>query len=611
MIDRQKRKKIFGSAFVVMFVIGFWLSFILPGQLANKEYNRAMDTFQTTEQEVIKLKAQVGGMQWYKKIYSDEVQMILNLAQEGLDGLRDDLTKAKAAGAGEKKVRSQKANNGLAIMQALLKKGQDTILSFQLAANEARLEFGFLQKDITELQKKHGENSQNVQAVKDVYLSKYIKQMTEELSQAGKNIDEAESLATQANVMLPPVDDKSAKGDPAEALKIILKGKDLADGSLQLIKSVSDELMFQKEALLKAEPGVASAKQQQDAARDYLGTIVGTTSLLPGKALKKAYAQNEEADKLLAQAKKALVTKVEKGKRDLADAYRKALQVIELSGKAIDEADNQVRLYDDSCEQIQQAKTKVQDALKGLDDSAQSQNVLMSYHSRSAWEEVAGNFDSSGKKVKTAAEMLKKAESSLQDQAFPEALDACKQIFFTLDAAGKLLSSLRNQARDLESYRGDWPDEERKAKGTINDEEDDVDRYGGYSSSAKDDFEEAKELLRDAQSLASDKDYASAVAKAQRASNLAEGTGRKARNAYDDSQRSASSDDDDTLYGFGSGSSSSSNSGANESIFGGSSYDGESSSGSSSYDGGGSSGSSSYDGGGASEPSSYDGGAYD
>jgi hypothetical protein len=180
-------------------------------------------------------------------------------------------------------------------------------------------------------------------------------------------------------------------------------------------------------------------------------------------------------------------------------------------------------------------------------------------HAESLLRKIENGYESAYNLFSPAKKTLTEVELLFESQCFEE----IARVLETSDVkkAKRLLADMQgiiDQIRKLEQNRSDWPKAERDAANTISNEEDEVIKYGKHSSSAKSDFEEAKKLLKSARKDASQKYFVSAVEKAKKAENLADGAGKQAYVAYQDYEdrlrRSSytTSDDDDDDSGSGS-----------------------------------------------------------
>ncbi len=607
------RKKIWGGVLFVMLCVTLWLTFILPIQLANSAYKRASEAYTAVSNNVAEFQVQTESMKWFKKSYTDGIRTISGQAQKNLSEMKNDLATAEKAGAKDKKALSKMTEENLKNVAAIVKKGQTELVICQKMANDARSGLADLERTIALSRASMVKNSINILDTRGKYLSKYVLEITKQASLAQKRIEEADQLVSKADALLPPLNDKSGKGDPKAALLVISDGSVIAGESQKLVKNVSDELAFQEEALTKAESKVALAVNDLETVYNHLETIVQTTPLLPERALKEVYRKQEDANQLLEKVNKALNTEVEKGKYDKAFVYKQALLISSLSGEIIKETDQQVRWFNEASVLIAKIKSEIKEANVQIGNSLASETVLTSQHAPIAWKEVKDNVSLAKKTVKASEQALTGVELLFYDQAFSKSLENGKKAISELDNAKKLLSELQSYAQRLEDFRNNWPNEEKRTKDIIAEEDDYVSQYGAYSASAKNDFADAEKLFEDALEQAKGKLYAEAVGKAKKAYNLAEGTGDVAYNAYRENQRRLS--DNDSSYGRDSeDESSGDDSGENSYSFpsddgssdddsygGGSSYD----SGDSSYDY-----SSGSDGGGFSDYSGGDGGGF-
>ncbi|MFA6383277.1 MAG: hypothetical protein WCX17_02545 [Parcubacteria group bacterium] len=577
MIRGFDSKKVLAVLFVLMIAFGAWMTFIHPGQIATKELKKAEVVFTEAQQKLADVEKQAISLRWYKKKYFDELAILFDQARRELSSTEGALKLAQSEKkAKDKRSRSESVSQRLRQKTGALsaiEKIRQKIAAYQKVTDEARAESEVLQKTILSLGKKHNETEAVLEVEKKSYLSKYVKSMDEQLSDVEKKAVEAFEILHQASSLLPPKDDVSGNGDPIEAGRFIKGCKATLESAKNTLDAVGSELVLQHDALTKSVPSVAEADVQLKEARAHLESIRQSSSLLPNKALKNAYQKNAEAEKKIGQAKKALTVVVEKGKKDLALAYRNALAVSGLSLEVIKEADFQVKLFAEAKTKLEKHVLKLNTQEKEFVKAENSLVILKANHIVSAWQDVALNLETARQKYSLAQKTLADAETLFLEQIFSDAVKSFDLATSDYGYSSQLLAGLIARTDKLERYRGEWPRVEKKAQRTINDEEDKVSKYGSHSSSAKSDFDSAVSLLANAKRLASQKDYASAVKKAQEADKLAEGTGSRAYAAYEDyeegQRRARSFDSDDSSPGFGGGFGSGSDSGSGG--FGGSS----------------------------------------
>lgn len=606
-------RKILAVLSGLMIVVGSWMVFILPGQMADKEIGKAKGLMAGVQQKSAEVSGQAATLKWFKKKYLEEFSSLLGQIRSDIVQAERELKTAEAAKKSQDKMDHAEASvrflDDKSGALLAISKAQEKLASFQKMIADARIQLATVQQKTQLLKMEHKKTQANLKTEAPRYLSKYVKAMNSELLNAEKNILQTIGLLADVGDLLPSEKDESSNGDPAEALKLLGEGQEYLKVAEAATQSVEKQIVLQRDAFANADSQVASARQQLEKAKGHLKEVAGSAGLSADKALKDAYQRNNEAAKLLGEAERALITKVENGKRDVVLAYSNALRVIELSQGISQEADKQAQLAKDAGSRINAVRAKLQTTEREVARADSYYDILRRNHNSSVWQGIAGNLDSSRRELNSSRENISKAESLLREQQFPSVVASCNEIHRTLDHAGQLVSQLQSQTEELERYRQEWPDAERRAQSTINDEEDKIDQYGSHDASARSDFNNAEEYLSAARSFATRKDFESAVKKAKEADDLAEGTGDKAYAAYEDEQESqrrrASSDNDDDdsspgLGGGGFGGSDSGGFGSDSGGFGGS-------------DGGGfGSGSSGSDGGGYGGSSGgSDGGGYD
>lgn len=543
----NSKQKYLVSLCMVLFFVGTWMTFILPGQIAKNAFEFAQKSFSEAQQELSEIEQKMAGMVWYKPGYLESVEPVVQQIQKELLLIDTELKQAESGNATEKRKHSGIASHKLLGENSVLssiKLVKKTLSNYEGWKVKAKTTFSNLQKQITEQNESIGNTAASVEKGGVRYLLRYINAMKASLTEAEKENTSAYQTAQEVEKLLPSDETKSS-GDPIKALELIAQGHEKITSAEEKIISVQNEIAFQNEAIEKAELTFFIFKQSLENTNEHLNAILNTTPLLADKALHDVFLQKALAETILNDSENALKTEVENGKKDLATAYRCALNGVLLADQVVKEADHQVSMYNDSLVKVENLREKILGVKTNLTVSTKNQNILASYHAHSVWNGLGGNLENAGQIVAVATEVLKSTTELLRDQKYSIVLSEVKKANANLDHASQLLSALNSVTQKLEGYRSEWPRAERQTQSTIDDEEGNIRSYGSHSYSAKSDFDEAEELLKEARKAASQKDYETAVSKAKRADDLADGTGRRAYAAYEDSQ-------DDSSISFGS-----------------------------------------------------------
>lgn len=595
------KQKVLIVALAIVMIVGLGLVISGPHRVSDKYLAgveaREVQQLLTIEKFQAKLEQEAG---WYKPEY---VAPILDLVKSGRDNLSQaaaDIKEAKAAGSSKKKAQAVKAAMLIESADQVIGKADEKLATLKKSTAEARGQLSRLLAKIGEVNKNYGLAEDKLSKEGSNLLSKYVTRNTEELSAVKANLAGASANLEKTSGFLP-VESSKQQGDPQQALKLLAATDQIIDTANVAVCKVIDNLNFCKEATEKAAPETAAAKETILAADNHLSDLVDKGPFLADKALKQAYADLSDAQQLSAVATAALQTVVEAGKYDFPLAFDSALKANKLASGAIAKADQQVKMLQEFNDSVAALRTNLASFEDNIISQALQYQELLRFHNKSVWSNVAGNMKSANDQYMQAKNLLAEARKvAAEDQAYESALANLAKCRQTLAKGKDLLQELIKVVKDLESYRADWPSQEKRAKRMINDNQGQITSYGSYSSSAKSDFDSAVRHLANARREAKNELFESACWQAKQAYQLAEGTGHRAKKAYDDYEDSQS-----TSISFDSGSSSSGGSIFDTGSSGG--YFESGSSGGLGSDGAGMSGSSGSDGGGQSDSSGTDG----
>ncbi len=533
---------IVGGAGVLVLILGFWLAVIHPKQQANEACNSAVQLLrqETSDAETLRKEAERFAL-WYKSEYLVPIVDLLKKSDEKIAQANASVKKAESANTDEKYAFATKAieylQKGDGSVSSLLSAVKQELDGYTKMTADTRGNLLSLQDKVSKMGSAHNAAQGRYILESGAYLPKYTKVMEGELSKADKLLWTATKALDRAARFLPPDDDTTKLGDPKAARSELSSAEDVLGQGYVFVNNVIRELSFQKEALENVVQAITDASVLSQQAEEHL-SFVGTNSKLSSeKSLKSAYAKYRDSSDLLKKAKKTLRTKVE-GKYDNPLAYKSALESIENAKAATIEADAQVRLMNEAANGIRQLRAEVENTSNLLRDAHVDIGVLKQYHQERLWQDVSGHAEKISSQIRQAEKALAKAEA-YADLNVERFSDAVVLIHSGIDSVGQAQAfsiDLHDFLAKLEKAREMWPDAYRSAQSQIDSERMAVHTYGSYSSSAKSDFERAVGLLRDARNAAKDRDYKKAVSLAQSAKKYADGTGSKARRAYNEYQ---------------------------------------------------------------------------
>lgn len=527
---------------VLCLVFGFWLSVIYPEQRTASVYDSATEALRQEASQAEALQKEAGqAALWYKPEYFIPINLLFDKSRARLVFAGENLKKAKEGNVDEKYAFSTEALNVL--------QSEDQSVSALLTAIRLELN-GYAAIRTDTIARFHSTNSkaadmakmyavvQNRYAEEGVkYISKYIQPLKGELVEANECLLLAHADLQKIPAFLPPEQDVSRSGDPKSAMSLLRRVDSFLEQGNALINNVQRNLSFQKEAADNIAQAIADASAWEQKAEGHLSVTSANYKLSAERSLKLAYADYRDAALLLKIAQETLRTKVE-GKYDTASAYADALRSVEQAKATIAEADTQVRLWQEAAEGVRKLLAAIDNAVPLVSSARDDVVVLKQNHNVRVWKEVAGNADEAAAQATQAEKALSKAEAyaDVATERFSDAINAIRSGVESVGRIQQLFDELRARRVTLEDARSSWSSAERRAQSEIDAERSNVSRYGSYSNSARSDFARAEDLLRQARNAAKDRDYEKAVALATSAKQSADGTGSKARRAYDDEQ---------------------------------------------------------------------------
>ncbi|MFA6228255.1 MAG: hypothetical protein WC668_03650 [Patescibacteria group bacterium] len=553
----MNKSKVLIILLIIAMMSGLWLVMSAPKRLADKclagvrqeaiEQSLAIEQFQSEFGTV---------SSWYKPEYSVPISDLIELGRINLSQAEEDIKQADAAGKSkQKKAQAIEAEKFIKASQRALENANEQLAAIEKVTEDDRQELSQLQLGWEEKNRAYGSAKERLSSEGSQYLSKYAAQNLEELSEAKISLDKASGNLKKISDLLP-VESSDQLGDPNQARDLLTATSLLVDSIDSFVSKVASNLDFYQEAQANAKDRLVSAQNSISSANSYLDNLVGKGPLLAAKALKQPYADLRQAEQLFAVATEASQAIIEGGKYDLPLVYSNALKAAELANEAIRGADQQLIMAEKVRNNIAILASNIATAQNGLNQARQLRAKL-DLHAKTVWSPVADNVTLASDDLSWVRERLAKAQRiATEDQDYKLADSEITNGDRDLSQVNRFLLQFTKRVDDLESYRLDWPNQERRAERMIDDNEDSVESYGSHSSSAQSDFDSAKSHLAQARRDASDRRYESAVFNADQAYQLADDTGRKAKKAYDDYQDSQST----SSFSFDSDSSGSSSS---------------------------------------------------
>jgi hypothetical protein len=365
---------------------------------------------------------------------------------------------------------------------------------------------------------------------KPMHLLKHTDPVGANLAAIEKTFAEKSALIDQVQMLLPDDSSSAGNGDPTLAQEKLDAAKMLIDSINTLAVKVTGQLDYLAEALQNAAPFTSKARSDYESAVQHVAQIKAAT----GYWLKTPTANVEQASLFLTTAESTLNSPSEGERTDYPAAYEAAKTSIDLSASGRNGADEEGAAADETAALISGFGNKHDVAQAKLDNGSTAYDSLNAYHANGAWSEVSSNKSTAERLMASATEDIRSAEqlSDSGTQLFLEARQKALNAYASLDKVAVLVSGLEATRDNLENHRQQWPASESRAESMINAQTSDINSYGGYDSSARNDYNSAVSLLSEARSDAQGRYYVPAVEKANSAYSLADGTGDSAHSAY-------------------------------------------------------------------------------
>ena len=523
------------KALVAVFVVWLWgfvLLFGVPKWATDAAVNAANVTLEEASEQYIQTESRYKSESlWYKPTYTSEIPGLLergNAFNTEAQGILEkavlvdwpderikmaNLAKSKAVQAvGEVETAIQLLDRNVQLRVAV----RASLVSQESADATANVLAHLSQRFVSETNPNH--------------LLKYTDPVMADLAMIEQTIVDKGALMQVVYLSLPDDSSVAGNGDPILAQEKLDAAKALIDSINTLATKVTGQLDYLAEALQNAAPFTSKARSDYESAAKHVAEIKAAT----GYWLKTPTAKIEQASLLLAKAESTLNSLSEGERIDYPAAYEAAKSSISLSAFGSDGADEEVGAANETAALISGFGAKSAVAQSRFDDGNTAYDSLNAYHANGAWTNVSSNISKAERLIVSAAENIRTAEqfSDLRTQLFLEARQQALQAYASLDEVAVLASELEATRDHLESHRHQWPTSESQAESMINAQTSDINSYGGYDSSARNDYNSAVSMLNEARSDAFGHYYVPAVEKANNAYSLADGTGDSAHSAY-------------------------------------------------------------------------------
>lgn len=563
----SKNRLYFGMIFVLLFILGYWIAFVYPAKIAEKEFQATVATYNDFVNKSQRLKTRIDNEKWLNQEIISEIKKNFQKSQELLLEVKAKIKNADSLEHKEKKIISESAKSLLEGKEGanfFLNEVEDKFSSANKIAEEVKKRVKIIHEEIDAENKALSEWKDKLNMVSHKFLSVYVSGMDNLLVQTEENMQKATQIFANAEKLVPPIDYNTFSADPFKAAEMVATGVEAFIGGKNYLSDFSKEFSFQSKALSEAYPTTASAKEKEKIVEEKFETTINETKLSLSKGLKSARTKFSEAQNLIKISQHALKTKVEGDKVDLPLAYKNSLSAISILDEAASEIDQQVKFMDEAAKKIKQAKSILAIAEKKFRVALEYQDDLRSLHHRDVVNKINKSFEVLKQHLFDSAKNLSEAEKMYSDeQDFKSAQAKVKKGDESLKLSNTLIEEIQNQQTQLENARISWSKVKRRAKDIIDDESSNVSEYGSYSLSAQSDFEDAVDLLARAISYASIRKYKEAVDCAEKAYLHAEGTGHRALSAYEDyleeqrreeqRQREEEEESSQPSFGFGGG----------------------------------------------------------
>jgi uncharacterized membrane protein YgcG len=518
---------------VAIGLLGFWLAFIMPGQVTASAMATAQSTHDNARGQLQtaydRYKSEA---KWYREGHGYIDGMYDTLVNSQNDILASAAKRAEADAVSldpdEKlslaKEATKLANDALGLINGVTTKlDQNKRLKAQTFENHAKADKERKQMDATvnAVETRFGNEAGS-------YLAKYTDTYATDLQTSKDHQGQASNYFATASFFLPSNEDVG-NGDPNEAQRNLDLMSTSAASAIEFAGKVTTGLDYQALAKSSAQPSTTQAKDQYDTAIVHTNNIKQqrqywlTTS---GGFLVQSLAKLTEAQTALAAAPPL----------DYPVAFEAAKSSLTLSKQAITRANDEVAAADAAAQTIGRIDTRVGEVNDHITRAQAARDTLAANHAQDTWSDVSDFVNQAIGMVNQARQFQADARAfiAITVQEFFKGKESADAGITSLAKADELASAVETRRNDLEAVRAQWPTCRATANSKISNSQGTVERYSGYSSSAVNDFNAAVSLFNTAQSRANSGHYAQACADASAAGTAAVNAANKAERAYDD-----------------------------------------------------------------------------
>lgn len=536
---------------VVLFLLGFWLVFIRPGQVLAQAKAEALAKIEQADQSLEKAKRNVGSLGWFNETYTNGPERLVQDAEgrlnTGPDCARELLKRAESGSWKAKRDHyrgaTKAATSALTSAQAA---DADATTALQLQ-REALTSQKSLSTGVTAAEGAINPLQGRIETDTKQYPRSYGRDANNRRTKLVERLQALANTLTSVAGFLP-AEDIQKRGDPRQALAKLTPALAECGSAKKDIQALTEWLDLTNRQHLDADQKVFECEQRLDQVRKELTSKRSRTELwlLSAGALLSTSETN-------AAAARSLLTAISPGETvpDRPLAFRTADEAVTKCGQVITEAEREITF----------AKSVKKDAAD-LDREIGALSTLVSgydalfrtltdYHADSLWVSHKGiRRDYGSTQVGEARKQLREVNrlSGLDVQEFTRANELVQAQLAHVRRLKEKAAEFGQFVAQVEGYRTKFPTEKSRAKNEIDDQRSYISNYGSYDTSAKSSFESAEGSLRSADNYARDGFYAEAVRYTKLAASQASGTGAQAKAAYDRHQSSSSSN-------WGSGSS--------------------------------------------------------
>lgn len=532
-----------GIAAVLLFSIGAYVYFVLPGKMVASAKQSAEAQITSATSALKEAQATLPGLAWFKESYTSPLEQSCNSAKAALEGGPDSAAKLMAQGeSGSWSARRDAYKKAEAQAKAAYTSAQ-TVVTSAARARQARDEAG---RRLSAFSARFGaateaqqEINRRIEVETPRYPARYGIEIRAKRDGITSGLNPMSGLSASVTAILP--ENGTRVGDPDAALSQLnpaLTRLDEIDTSAKAILSYLNTVKHQADG--------ASAKV------DECNNIVAATQSGLGKRkretgywLKAATAALETA-KAKAETAESLLTAVkpEDGVADLPKAYLTADEAIGLCGNVLKSADSEIAAAA-AVETDSKTFASEIDSFAELAESVRkSHATLQSNHASSIVSKYNGILERCGPEGERAFRRdLRdiRDDISLEKQRFEEAKKELAERRKALSEGKAQANEFIGLVRSLENARKSYPDELENAQQIISAQRANVEKYGASDTASRDDFDEAVKLVKSGAQHAKDREWSAALDDVRTAAKKAADTGAQCKAAYERQQAARSS----------------------------------------------------------------------